>query len=228
MKHLVAAVVFLIPLSGVCWAKGNVELKTEAGKINYSVGYQIGGDFKSQGVELDPEALVQGIHDALGNTAPLLTREQMDTLLRALKKKIETAKVSNLPSDAEYRRASDRYLKENAKKSGVTVLENGVQYTVLKAGSDKKPALNDDVTVQYRITRVDGREIGSTYGGKKPRTFKVAKAFPALRQVLQLMGEGAKWRIVFPTTTATGGRESLEGKGAVIYELDLLSIGKAK
>jgi len=32
---------------------GKKELKNETEKINYSVGYQIGRDFKSQGVDID-------------------------------------------------------------------------------------------------------------------------------------------------------------------------------
>ena len=37
-------------------------------RINYSIGYQIGGDFKRQGWQLQPEILIQGIRDAVHGT----------------------------------------------------------------------------------------------------------------------------------------------------------------
>jgi FKBP-type peptidyl-prolyl cis-trans isomerase FklB len=60
----------LTVLSGVCPAAEKKQLKNETARINYSVGYQIGGDFKAQGVELDPDVLVQGIRDALKKMTP--------------------------------------------------------------------------------------------------------------------------------------------------------------
>jgi FKBP-type peptidyl-prolyl cis-trans isomerase FklB len=68
--HVVLVVVFL---SGVCLAGDKPEIKDEKGKINYSIGYQIGGDFKRQGIELEPDLIVKGIQDALAESKPLMT-----------------------------------------------------------------------------------------------------------------------------------------------------------
>jgi FKBP-type peptidyl-prolyl cis-trans isomerase FklB len=46
-----------------------LDLEDETTRINYSVGYQIGGDFKRQGVALDAEAVVRGIEDALAGAS---------------------------------------------------------------------------------------------------------------------------------------------------------------
>lgn len=56
---------------GVCPAADKVEPKTEAERINYSVGYQIGGDYQRQGWEVNPEILIQGIRDAVSRANPL-------------------------------------------------------------------------------------------------------------------------------------------------------------
>lgn len=225
---LVTGFIGLLLLPGLCLAAGKTALKNDTERINYSVGHQIGGDFKSQGVELDADALVQGIQDALENKEPLLSPEQMNTTLVKLKKKILADQQGlDRRAAADNRRAGSSFLEENAKRKGVTVLPSGVQYKILKKGSGKKPTLKDDVTVHYRITRVDGKEIGSTYTGGKPRTYPVAKAIPGLQEILPLMAEGAKWQIVLPTGAASGGRDPLDDMGVLIYELELISVKTA-
>lgn len=228
MKTILIGFACLLLLPGVCPAQDKVELKSDTDKINYSVGYQIGGDFKAQGVELSPELLVQGIKDALKKNAPLMTQEQMNTILVNLKKKIVADQQKQEKQKAEEsRKASADFLKMNATQKGVTVLPSGVQYKVLKPGAGKKPTLQDNITISYRVTRIDGKEIARTDPGS-PKTYPVAKALPGLQEVLPLMAEGAKWEIVLPTATASGGRDPLDDMGVMIYELELVSILPAK
>ena len=235
MRVLKAATVLtgffgFVLLPFVCLAADKVELKNDVDRINYSVGYQIGGDFKAQGVELNPEALVQGIQDALKKNDPLMSREQMNTTLVNLKNKITAdQQTAQKQAIAENRKASAAFLEQNAKQKDVTVLPSGVQYKVLKEGTGRKPTLKDDVSVQYRITRVDGKEIASTYAGGKPKTSPLAKAIPGLQEVLPMMQEGAKWQIVLPPTSAASGRrDPLDDMGVLIYELELISVQPAK
>lgn len=229
MKNIFIGFVVVAVFFDICSAAGTVELKTDVDKINYSVGYQIGGDFKSQEVELNPDALVQGIRDALYNTTPLLSRDQMNETLVELKRKILAEQLAqDKKAAAENRKASSAFLAENAKQKGVTVLPDGVQYKILKEGTGKKPTLKDEVNIHYRITRVDGKEIGSTYGGDKPKSYPVAKAIPGLKEVMLLMPEGSKWQIVLPTSVASGGRDPLDDMGVMIYEMELLSVIPAK
>jgi FKBP-type peptidyl-prolyl cis-trans isomerase FklB len=228
MKNALMGFIGLLLLSGLCLAADKKELKSETERINYSVGYQIGGDFKSQGVELDPDSLVQGIRDALKKKEPLLSQEQMNATLVDLKKKIVAdQQTAEKKTAVENRKASAAFMAENAKRTGVTVLPSGVQYKVLKEGTGRKPTLKDEVKVHYRMTQVDGKELGNTYVGGKPRTYPLQKAMPGLQEVLQLMPEGAKWEIILPTA-ATGGHELLDDKGVLIYEMELISVKTAQ
>ncbi len=219
----------LLLLADTCRAGSGVDPKKEVDKINYSVGYQIGGDFLALGVELNSEALLQGIRDALGKNEPLLPRQQMNSTLVNLKQKIVAGqKALQKQHAAESRQAGADFLKNNAGQKGVTVLPSGVQYLVLTAGTGKKPTLKDDVDVHYRLTRVDGTEIGSTYTGSKPRTITLSKAVPGLQEVLPLMAEGSRWKIVFPAEATAGAGELLENRGTMIYEMELLSVKPAR
>lgn len=217
MRTIITGLLGVALMFDVCWAVDKVELKSESDKINYSVGYQIGGDFKQQGLALNPDALVQGIRDALGSGTPLLSPAEMNGTLVNLKKKLvaqqQTAK----------KQADAAFLAANAKKSGVTVLPSGVQYSVMRAGTGKKPTVKDSVSILYRVSRTDGKEIGSTEPNT-PKTYPMTKAIPGLQEVLPLMAAGAKWQIVIPTGLATGDREPLDDMGVIIYELELVSV----
>ena len=54
MKYMISVVLTAVLLVGFGYAGDAPEIKSQKEKINYSIGYQIGGDFKRQGVDLDP------------------------------------------------------------------------------------------------------------------------------------------------------------------------------
>ena len=70
-------------LVGGCAPDDKLELEDKKARANYSVGYQIGSDFRRQGVEINPEVLVRGIKDAVagGGTTLMTTREMRATLM---------------------------------------------------------------------------------------------------------------------------------------------------
>ena len=68
-RALMALTVMLIP--GI--AMSAAPLKTQKQKFSYTVGFQVGMDFKRKGLDLDTEALVQAIRDTQDGTKPRLT-----------------------------------------------------------------------------------------------------------------------------------------------------------
>ena len=230
MKYLLS--LMLVTIFGVmpCLAASDqaADLKSDKAKINYSVGYQIGGDFKNQGVELDPDALVKGIQDAISGGKPMMSEEEMRTTLIELKKKIVDDQIANLQRVAAERHAEGAaFLKANATKEGVVVLPSGLQYKILKAGTGATPTLDDTVTVNYRGTRINGKEFSSTYRDNKPDTIQVSKVIPGMQEALTKMKVGGKWELYIPSKLGFGEHGPLEGD-AVIYEVELLSIEPKK
>lgn len=224
MKHSVTPVLMLMFITSICSAADKLELKSEQDRINYSVGYQIGGDFKKQGVELNPEALVQGIQDALAGRADLIPQEEMRASLITLKKRIAADQEKVKTAAARKSRTEERaFLAENARKEGVKTLPSGLQYKVIVEGAGKKPTLKDTVTVNYRSTLIDGTEFDSTYRHNEPRTFHLDKAIPGLKEALPLMKEGAKWQLFVPEDLAFGERGPLADR-VVIFEIELVSV----
>jgi FKBP-type peptidyl-prolyl cis-trans isomerase FklB len=213
--------------SGVVAAE-NLKLEDETARINYSVGYQIGGDFKRQGVELDAKAVVKGIEDALAGGETLMTPQEMRTTLVDLKKKIVAEQQRKRGEEGEKRRVEGRaFMEQNAQNEGVQTTESGLQYKIVEEGSGKSPAASDTVTVNYKGTLIDGKEFDSSYKRGKPATFQLNRVIKGWSEGLQLMKEGGKAEFVIPPGLAYGDRGPL-GDRTLIFEVELLSVGEAK
>lgn len=218
--YVPAAFTLSLLLLGSASAASKLQISTDTEKMNYSVGYQMGTDFKQQKWELNPEAMTQGIQDAINGTKPLLSTGQMATTLAEMKQKMLVAQQQ---AALDYQRASRDFMKENAKKEGVVVLPSGVQYKVLRTGTGQTPTLDDTVGIHFKLFKVDGTEVGSTYSNSEPRIVKLSAALPGLQEVITKMKVGAKYQIVLPAGMAANNREK-DDAGAAVYELELISI----
>ena len=219
-------------LSGICIAGDKPELKDEKEKINYSIGYQLGGDFKRQGVELDPDLLVKGIRDAVGGAEPRLSPQEMKKTLVDLKKKVEADdRMRRREETGKYRAAGEAFLAANGKKEGVATLSSGLQYKVLAEGKGKSPNPTDNVTVHYRGTLVDGTEFDSSHKRNKPATFGVDRVIPGWKEALPMMKEGAKWMLFVPAKLGYGDRGAatkIPPNSTLIFEVELISVRTGK
>jgi FKBP-type peptidyl-prolyl cis-trans isomerase FklB len=215
-------------LCGICAAAEPVELKTDNQKINYSVGYQLGGDFKRQEVEIKTDMLLQGIEDAISGGKPQLDDQERRATLMALAQRVKAAQQEKMKQQAaENLKAGEAFLAENSAKEGVTALPSGLQYKVITAGEGKSPQKSDKVTVNYRGTLIDGTEFDSSYSRNKPATFGVGQVIPGWTEALQLMKEGDKWEIVIPSKLAYGERGAgakIPPNSTLIFEVELISV----
>ena len=92
MKYLI---IFLFT-SGMTFISHAAEqpeaLKDGTAKINYSVGYQIGSDFKQHEIEIRSEAVLRGIRDALSNSNSLMSAQEMRKTMAELGKHVAELK----------------------------------------------------------------------------------------------------------------------------------------
>jgi len=212
-------------MSNLCLAEQDLKLEDETARVNYSVGYKIGGDFKSQGVEINRELLLQGIQDALSGKIGLMTPKERRTALMNLQRQVAAAqqKREKAKQAQEYRGEGREFLAANAKKPGVVTLASGLQYRVIREGTGKAPGPQDTVTVNYRGTLINGNEFDSSYRKGKPATFRVDGVIKGWTEALQLMKEGANWQLFIPADLAYGERGALADR-TLIFDVELISV----
>jgi FKBP-type peptidyl-prolyl cis-trans isomerase FklB len=203
-----------------------LKLEDETARINYSLGYQIGGDFKRQGLEMNPAAVTKGIEDALSDAEPLMKPDEMQATLTELKRRI-VAEQKKRAAEQELKlvEESKKFLEENAKQEGVVVTESGLQYQIIEPGTGKTPTPTDKVTVNYLGTLVDGKEFDSSAKRGKPATFQLDGVVKGWTEGLQLIKEGGKIKLFLPPELAYGDRGPLAHR-ALIFDVELLSVGE--
>jgi len=115
------------------------------------------------------------------------------------------------------------FLAANAKKSGVTVTESGLQYTIVEPGNDVHPTPQDTVFVHYKGTKPDGTVFDETPEGGQPISFPLNGVIAGWTEGLQLIGEGGKMTLVIPSELAYGtrGAGSIEPNTPLTFEVTL-------
>jgi FKBP-type peptidyl-prolyl cis-trans isomerase len=210
-----------------CFAGEKTELKDQRDKESYSLGYQFGQSLRTQRLDINLEVYKSGIQDALSGAKPQLSPEEINKTISDLQKRVMAAHQKEFKEKAEKNLSAGKvFLQENKKKEGVKSLPSGLQYKVLMEGSGKTPKANDEVTVNYRGTLIDGAEFDSSYKRGTPATFQVNKVIRGWTEALQLMKEGSKWQLFIPPELAYGerGGGTIPPNSTLIFEVELISV----
>jgi FKBP-type peptidyl-prolyl cis-trans isomerase FklB len=222
------AVVVLAFFTGLASAQDKVVLKTDKDKVSYSIGLDIGTNFKRQSVDLDAKALAAGIADGVSGGKPLLAEDEVRKVLAEFRQQMGAKAQQAAQQLAEKnQKEGETFLAENKKKKGVITLPSGLQYQVIKEGTGKIPKASETVTTHYRGTLIDGTEFDSSYKRNEPASFPVNGVIKGWTEALQLMKVGSKWQLFIPASLAYGpqGAGQLIGPNAtLIFEIELLSI----
>jgi len=228
MKPIIATMLSIIFVFGVCQADEKSELKDQKGKESYSLGYQFGQYIKSQGIDIDLEIYTSGIKDALGGKEPQMSQEDIRATIMGLQQRQQAARQKEMKEKSTKNLEQGKtFLAENQKKEGVKALPSGLQYKVLAEGSGKTPKADDTVTVNYKGTLIDGTEFDSSYKRGQPATFKVNGVIKGWTEALPLMKEGSKYQLFIPPDLAYGERgagRNIPPNSTLIFEVELISV----
>ncbi|MBQ8694546.1 MAG: FKBP-type peptidyl-prolyl cis-trans isomerase [Bacteroidaceae bacterium] len=191
-------------------------------KFSYGLGMGIGQNLLSMGVkDMSIEDFIKGISDVLsGNKTELTHSEAQKVVNEHFQKLAEEAYAVN-------KNAGEKFLAENAKKEGVTTLPSGLQYEVIKEGNGKKPSATDRVQCHYEGTLIDGTIFDSSIKRGEPAVFGVNQVIKGWVEALQLMQEGAKWRLYIPYDMAYGEHgagEMIPPYSALVFDVELIKV----
>jgi FKBP-type peptidyl-prolyl cis-trans isomerase FklB len=229
MKSILIAIVGILFLAAHILAAENVQLKREKDKASYALGMSIGKNMKQQlPTEIDPDIFTKGFKDAFSGTKPLLSEEEMRTVLAAFQKEMTAKQAEKMKVVGEKnKKEGEAFLAENKKKEGIKTLASGLQYKIIKQGTGNIPKATDKVTTHYQGTLIDSTEFDSSYKRGEPATFPVSGVIPGWTEALQLMKVGSKWQLFVPSNLAYGerGAGTKIGPNAVLmFTIELLSV----
>jgi FKBP-type peptidyl-prolyl cis-trans isomerase len=228
MKHVLILLSSLLLLNVQAWAAETVQLKTQKDKVSYILGINVGNNVKQLPTEIDTDLFSKGVKDALSGAKPLLSQEEMQTVMTAFQKEMNQKQTEQMKAAGEKnKKEGEAFLTENKKKEGIKTLPSGLQYKVLKEGNGKIPKATDKVTTHYQGTLIDGTEFDSSYKRGEPASFPVNGVIPGWTEALQLMKVGSKWQLFVPSKLGYGERGAgpkIGPNAVLIFTVELLSI----
>lgn len=193
-------------------------------KVSYIIGRDMATNLKKQGIDIEAASFTQGLKDVLEGKPSSLSQSEVQQTMMQLQQEMSQKQGA---SAAENQKEGEAFLAENKNKEGVQKLPSGLQYQILKEGTGKSPSATDQVTTHYHGTLIDGTVFDSSYERNQPATFPVNGVIAGWTEALQLMKEGAKWRLFIPSDLAYGsqGAGDVIGPNAtLIFDVELISV----
>lgn len=233
MKRIAGIALFAcLAVPGTIQAADSSELKTFKDKLSYTMGLDMGTYLNGIGDELDYNRLLEGLKTGYDGGTSLISPEETQTIQQEFAQKMKVKQEAELLAMQETnKKAGDEFLTANKKKEGVTVTESGLQYEVVTAGTGNSPQATDTVTVHYKGTTIDGTVFDDSGQRGEPAVFGVNQVIPGWTEVLLLMKEGAKYKVVIPPALAYGDRgvpPVIEPNSVLVFDVELISIAKAE
>jgi FKBP-type peptidyl-prolyl cis-trans isomerase FklB len=200
-------------------------IKTDADKVSYGIGLQLGQQVKGQSFpHFSLDALVVGLPDIFNNAPMRFPDDEMQAAFTTINQQVQSAASEAAQSNKVTGQA---FLDENAKKEGVIVTDSGLQYEIITEGNGDKPKQSDTVITHYHGTLIDGTIFDSSVDRGEPAQFPVNGVIQGWIEALQLMPVGSKWRLTIPSDLAYGDQGSaptINPGATLIFEIELLDI----
>ena len=231
MKVFYMVLTCMVFAAGLVMAQGDAELKNQREKLSYAIGRDIGDSLKKNEVDVEPDILMKGMRSSLAGEKTLMTDQEVRATLETYKNEMQAKRLEKMKAEGEKnKKDGEKFLAENKKNKDVKSLPSGLQYTVITKGSGTTPRETDTVTVHYQGNLIDGTEFDSSYKRNQPSTFPVNGVIKGWTEALQLMKEGAKWKLFIPSNLAYGetGRPGIPPNSTLIFEVELIKVGASK
>jgi FKBP-type peptidyl-prolyl cis-trans isomerase len=219
--------ILTVALAGAPLMAQDLDLDAPKARAGYSIGVNIGMNVGSQlpADEIDMDALVAGISDAISGNLQMSEQEIMVAL-----QEFSQQQQAKMQAEAEASTAENKqFLEENGKRSEVTTTDSGLQYEVLSKGdqSTPMPSSTDTVNVHYQGTLIDGTVFDSSIERGQPLSIPLNGVIPGWTEGIQLMHVGDKFRFFIPSDLAygeNGAGDAIGPNATLIFDVELLGI----
>ena len=194
-------------------------------QVSYGIGRQMGDQLAGSPFdELVLEAVLAGISDSFTGQPVQIEPDVMKAAFEEVNGRVQKKQAEEA---GKLSAEGVEYLAENAKRDAITVTDSGLQYEVLSEGTGAIPSSTAKVRTHYHGTLIDGTVFDSSYDRGEPAEFPVNGVIAGWTEALQLMKEGAKWRLHVPSALAYGEKGAGGAIGphaTLVFDVELLSI----
>ncbi len=201
--------------------------------FSYAAGMSIAESLKQAGAKkINAQLFAKALNTVYANGKTIYTKEQAQFVLQTMLQGMAKNKPAVKKIDGPQRKEGAAFLAACKKKPGIITLPNGLQYEILKEGEPNgaKPSLQDQVSVHYVGTLINGTEFDNSIKRGQPATFPLTGVIRGWTEILQLMPKGAKWKVNIPSELAYGENPpsaQIPPNSVLIFEIELLDIIKA-
>ena len=199
------------------------KIKTIMDKLSYALGLSMGQNFKGSGIQnINADDFADALRAVYEDKEKKMSYDEAKKVVQDFFTELEAN------AGAMNEELGKKFLEQNAQQEGVKVTESGLQYLVLKEGNGVKPGPEDAVTVHYTGRLIDGTVFDSSVERGEPATFAVGQEIPGWVEGLQLMSEGAAWRLFIPSNLAYGphGTGPIQPNSTLIFDVQLIKVNK--
>jgi len=204
-------------------------LESNSEKVSYGMGLVMGERMGNDLPDLQMEQFLQGIQH--GNSSDQaqrrMTQEEIQAALMAYQQQLQEDQAKQIEEVAQKNvDAGNAFLAENAKREGVTTTGSGLQYEVLEAGNGPQPSAGETVTVHYTGELLNGEVFDSSRERGEPVSFRLDQVIPGWTEGLQLMNEGARYKLYIPSELAygPGGNRAIGPNETLVFDVELLAV----
>lgn len=198
-------------------------------RISYALGLSMGNNFRNSGIKtINVSDFADGVAAVFEGAKPKMSYDEAKEEIRIFFQAMEEEQRAAAQKMGEVNAAAGKaFLEENGKRVEVNVTPSGLQYEVLEEGTGKQPSAGDNVTAHYTGKLIDGTVFDSSVDRGAPATFGVTQVIPGWVEALQMMKEGAKWRLFIPSNLAYGpnGAGNIIGPNStLIFDVELIKV----
>ena len=193
-------------------------------RVSYGIGRQMGDQLLSSNIpDLSVELVMAGVRDAYTQQPSQVDEDALQAAFQTLQNKMQALAQESARAAGK---AGIDFLENNATRDGVITLPSGLQYEVITAGTGATPVASSTVRTHYEGTLISGEVFDSSYKRGQPAEFPVGGVIAGWTEALQLMQEGAKWRLYIPSDLAYGERAagSIPPHSTLIFDIELLNV----
>lgn len=201
-------------------------LKNLSDSASYAIGQNLAQSITKDLKTLNKQAFLEAIKTVFDGKAAKFAEDDIRMILTEFSRSEQENQSKAIVEEGR------AFLEKNKTRAGVKTTASGLQYEVIKEGTGAMPTAADTVVCNYIGMLLDSTQFDNSYDRGEPLTIAVdGGVIAGWTEGLQLMKAGSKYRFYIPQELGYGLRgasSTIPGGSALIFDIELLEVKKAK